>query len=217
MTSRIVTLLLLVGLAFSALALVPQLRAWRLPGDHSTYEPQQPIAYSHRLHAGELSIPCQYCHSGAETSRHAGIPAASVCMNCHAYITAPRSAVRAEEELAKKEKRKSRRVVSAELAKLYDAVGAGPDMKPDPNRATKAIQWVRIHHVPDFVAFDHRPHVAGGVACQTCHGPVETMERVRQVETLSMGWCLQCHRQSNGVVVNGRPLQGTTDCAACHI
>ena len=216
MSSRIVTLLLLVGVSFSALALVPQLRSWRLPGDHSTFEPPQPIAFSHRLHAGELSTPCLYCHSGAEKSRHAGIPAASVCMNCHSYITAPRSAVRAEEALAKKEKRKPRRVVSAELAKLYDAIGAGPDMKRDAGRATHPIAWARIHRVPDFVAFDHRPHIAGGVACQTCHGPVETMERVRQVETLSMGWCLQCHRQSNGVVVNGRPLQGTTDCAACH-
>ena len=105
MNNRITTLILIVALAFGLFALVPKLAGVRLPGNQQGYEPRQPIAYSHRLHAGELGIDCQYCHSGAKRSRHAGIPAASVCMNCHRFVTAPRSAVRAEELLAEEEGR----------------------------------------------------------------------------------------------------------------
>lgn len=216
MRSRIVTLVLAVAVLFSALALLPRLFALRLPGNHRGYEPLQPVAFSHRLHAGELQTACLYCHSGAERSRAAGIPAASVCMNCHRFVTAPRSAVRAEEKLAEKEKRKPRRVVSAEIAKIYDALGLAPDMKRDPRRATHTLAWERVHKVPEFVAFDHRPHVAAGVACQSCHGPVETMERIRQVESLSMGWCVQCHRNPTAVVKAGGPRVAATDCAVCH-
>jgi hypothetical protein len=213
---RIVTLVLLVGMTFAALALVPRLAALRLPGNHAGYQPAQPIAYSHRLHAGELQIPCAYCHSGAQRSRTAGIPAASTCMNCHRFVTAPRSAVRAEELAAKAEGRKPGRVVSAEIQKIYDALGLGPDLKPDPGREPRPIEWQRVHKVPDFAVFDHRPHVAAGVACQKCHGPVETMEVMRQVETLSMGWCVACHRNPTAVVAAGGPRVASTDCAACH-
>lgn len=217
MNSRIVTLFLAVGLVFSAIALVPKLLALRLPGNNAGYEPVQPIAYSHRLHAGELAIPCEYCHSGARRSRHAGIPAASTCMNCHRYITATRSAARAEEQLAKKEHRKPRKIVSPELQKLYTALALDTNLRPSPGRAMQPIAWTRIHQVPDFAYFDHRPHVAAGLTCQQCHGPVDTMERVRQVPTLSMGWCLNCHRGNDGTVVNGKPVKATTDCSACHV
>lgn len=216
MYRRLATLLLSVALGFALLTLAPDLAGLRLPGNHQGFEPVQPIAYSHRLHAGELAIPCVYCHSGTERSRSAGIPAASTCMNCHRFVTAARSAVRAEEKLAEKEKRKPRRVVSAELAKLYEALGLGDDLRPDPRRARRPIEWIRVHKLPDFVAFDHRPHVASGVACQTCHGPVETMERMRQVESLSMGWCVSCHRTRVADPAAGRLVVGSIDCARCH-
>ena len=206
MNQRILTILLGVGVVFSALALVPRLLATRLPGDHRGYEPAQPIEYSHRLHAGELLIPCQYCHSGAQRSRHAGIPAASTCMNCHRFVKAKRATVRAEEELAKKEGRKPRLVVAEEIRKLEEAV-----------KTKTPIRWKRIHQVPDFVYFDHRPHVTAGVECQKCHGPIETMERVRQVESLNMGWCVNCHRGRDGTLLAGLPVKASSDCSTCHM
>jgi len=214
---RIVRLVLVVALGFASAALVPRLTGLRLPGNQQGYEPAQPIAYSHRLHAGELQIPCLYCHSGALRSRNAGIPAASVCMNCHRLVTAARATTRAEEKQAEAEHRKPRRVVAPELQKLYDALGLGPDLKPDPQRTARPIAWVRIHQLPAFAEFDHRPHVAAGVACQKCHGPIETMERVRQFETLSMGWCVNCHRA--GVPAPDQPggvKVASTDCSVCH-
>lgn len=197
MKSRVTAIVLSVGLLFSALLLASRLAGFRLPGNHQGYEPVQPVAYSHRLHAGELQIDCLYCHSGAETSKHAGIPAANVCMNCHKTVTATLGAVRAEDALATKEKRTPRQIVSPELQKLFDSVRAG-----------KPMSWTKVHNLPDYVYFDHRAHVGAGVTCQTCHGPVETMERVRQANTLGMGWCVDCHRQKN--------VARLLDCATCH-
>ncbi|MFA6954949.1 MAG: cytochrome c3 family protein [Thermoanaerobaculia bacterium] len=216
MNSRVVTLALVVLGLLSLIALVPAVRAVRFPGNHQGYEPSQPIAYSHRLHAGELAIPCEYCHYAADRSRHAGIPSATKCMNCHRFVSAARSKVRAEEELAKSEGREPRRVVSPEIQKLYDALALGPDMKQIPGKPTKPIEWARIHKVPDFVYFDHRAHVKRGVTCQKCHGPVETMERMRQQETLLMGWCVNCHRGVGGALVSGQIAKGSTDCSVCH-
>ena len=216
MNRRILNIALIVSLLGLTLALIPKVLALRVPGNHQGFEPVQPIAYSHRLHAGELQIPCLYCHSGAEKSRHAGIPSASTCMNCHQFISAPRTEVRAEEELAKKEGREPVRVVSDELRKLYDALALNDELKRDPNRLQTPIQWVRIHKVPDFVAFDHRPHVNAGLECQKCHGTIESMERVRQFETLEMGWCLDCHRGHDGTLIEGQPVDASSDCAACH-
>jgi hypothetical protein len=216
MNSRVTTIVLLVAVAFSALALSPKMGALRLPGNQQGYEPAQPIDFSHRLHAGELQISCLYCHSAAEKSRYAGIPAASVCMNCHRFVTAPLGAVRAEDELAKQEKRPPRKIVSPELAKLYAALGLGEDMKPSATREARPIEWVRIHNLPDFAHFDHRAHVTAGVTCQTCHGPVETMERVRQVPDLSMGWCVNCHRAANQTGIAGKAVQASIDCSVCH-
>lgn len=216
MGSRIATVLLLVGIALAGLVLVPKIGGLHLPGNHQGFEPQQPIQYSHRLHAGELSIDCSYCHSGAERSRHAGIPAASVCMNCHRFVTAARSTVRAEELLAEKEGRQPRRVIAPELAKLYNALGLGEDLEPDPDQPQQPIEWIRIHQIPDFAFFDHRSHVVAGVACQSCHGPIETMERVRQVESLSMGWCIDCHRDPSAAGLGTRARPASTDCVVCH-
>jgi hypothetical protein len=217
MKSRLATIVLGVALVFSAIALVPRVAALRLPGDHRGFEPVQPIAFSHRLHAGELNINCFYCHSGAERSRYAGIPAASTCMNCHRFVTARRADVRAEEELAEKEGRKPRPVVSAEIQKLYTALALDEKFVRIAHGPQQPIQWARIHQVPDFVYFDHRPHVAAGLECQKCHGPVETMERMRQQGSLSMGWCVNCHRGRDGTLIKGEPVKASTDCSVCHI
>jgi hypothetical protein len=205
----LLTLVLTVSLVSLAAAL-------RLPGDNSGYEPVQPIAYSHRLHAGDLKIPCLYCHSSAERGRYAGIPAASVCMNCHRQITATRSAREQETKLAESEKRGARRLVSPELQKLYDALALDGRLVAAKGKVPTPISWVRVHALPDFVRFDHSPHVTAAVACQTCHGPIETMERVRQFSSLSMGWCVNCHRQANEQGINGKPVHAATDCTTCH-
>jgi hypothetical protein len=215
MGDRVLTLVLAIGCFFSIALLGLRVGAVRLPGNHQGYEPMQPIAYSHRLHAGELRIACQYCHSNTERSRHAGIPAAGVCMNCHSMVTAPAGAVRAEEETALKEGRKPGRLISPEIDKLYAALGLGGDGKLDPARRATPIAWTRIHKLPDFVYFDHRAHVKT-VSCQTCHGPLETMERARQFADLSMGWCVNCHREANKSGIDGRRVNASIDCVTCH-
>jgi hypothetical protein len=216
MTSRIVTIVLLTALAFSGLALAPKIGALRLPGNQQGYEPAQPIAFSHRLHAGEMQIPCLYCHSAAERSRHAGVPAASTCMNCHQFVTAPLGALRAEDEQAKREGRRPQAVVSPELRKLYAALALDARLQPDAGQEPNPIAWIKVHSLPDYVYFDHRAHVGAGVACQQCHGAVETMERVRQDASLTMGSCVNCHREANRLGIGGRPVRASTDCATCH-
>jgi hypothetical protein len=195
----------------------------RLPGDHSGYAPEQPIAFSHRLHAGELQMNCQACHYGAERSRHAGIPPAEQCMFCHKHVTAAFDAVLEEREAAEAAGREPRTIVSAELQKLYDALALGDDLMPDPAGTPRPIEWVRVHDLPDYVYFDHRVHVARGLACETCHGPVPSMERVRQDSTLAMGWCMDCHRTSPrqgpdaaGVAAAAGGPHVSIDCARCH-
>lgn len=233
--SPITTVLLIVGLGFALLTAAPNLATVHLPGNQVGYEPVQPIAFSHRLHAGELQVQCLYCHSGAERSRHAGIPAASTCMNCHRFVMATRGAVRAEDELAQQENRSPRRIISPEIQKIYAALALDANMQRDSSKPLQSIVWTRVYTLPDFVYFDHRPHVNAGVACQTCHGPVETMERVRQVGELSMGWCVNCHRgvDANGLDGKGnftsapapaanslkpapRRVYASTDCSTCH-
>ena len=216
MGSRLLTLILAVAGVFAAATLAPRLSALRLAGEQRGYEPVQPIDFSHRLHASELEIDCFYCHAGAERSRHAGIPAASVCMNCHRFVTAALGAVRAEDELAQQAKRQPRRIVAPGIGRLYTVLGLDEGGQRDPQRDTEPIAWTKVHNLPDYVYFDHRPHVAAGVSCGSCHGPVERMERVRQVESLTMGWCVHCHRRVNREGVNGRRVSASTDCSACH-
>lgn len=208
----LVGLLLVVGLVVVVQGATPP-----LPGDQRGYEPDQPILYSHQLHAGELQIPCLYCHFAAERGPRAGIPPDQVCMNCHTFVSAPLSDVRAEDEAAKKEARPVRRVVSPEIRKLYDALALDEKAQPVPGAARSPLAWVRVHDLPDFVFFDHRSHVTAGIACETCHGPVQGMHRMRQQESLSMGWCVNCHRQMNATgLPDGRPAAASTDCTACH-
>ncbi len=213
---RNVTAVLLIGAVFSVATLAARLGAFHLPGNNQGYSPEQPIAFSHRLHAGELLIDCRYCHYGAETSRHAGIPASSVCMNCHTFVTDTLGSLRAEDERAKEEERKPNRMVSSELQKLYGALALDDEMKPTPDGVPAPIEWIQVHNLPDFVYFNHSAHVTANVACERCHGAVETMERVSQVEDLSMGWCVNCHRDVNRVGLAGRSVNASLDCGACH-
>ncbi|MCZ2152694.1 MAG: cytochrome c3 family protein [Bryobacterales bacterium] len=216
MKQRMISLLLGVGILVSILLLGGRMANLRFPANQQGYEPVQPIAYSHRLHAGELQIDCQYCHVGASSSRHAGIPSGSICMNCHSQVRAPFGVVRQEDEAATEEKRPRREITSPELAKLYTGLGLDPSKELKGQPITKTIAWTRVHHLPDYVYFDHRAHVNAGVTCQTCHGPVETMERMRQHSTLLMGWCVNCHRDANKNGINGKPVNASVDCSVCH-
>jgi hypothetical protein len=153
------------------------------------YEPIQPIHYSHRIHAGDNGIDCKYCHSSARVSKHSGIPSLNVCMNCHKsiYEVAPSTAT---EEYSKE-------FYDAEIQKLYNAVG-WDDVEQKYTGKTKPVKWIRIHNLPDFAYFNHSQHVTvAGVECQTCHGPVEEMEIMYQHSPLTMGWCINCHRETN--------------------
>jgi hypothetical protein len=216
MQQRMVTIILLIGLSLGLAVLVSGSGSWRLPDNQQGYTPEQPIAFSHRLHAGELGMDCRFCHWSADKSRHAGIPSTDVCMKCHKFIMASNSAMKQEMDLADKEKRQPQRVVSAELRKLFNAAGLDESLKLDTENEPDALEWVRVHNLPDYVYFDHRSHVAAGVSCQKCHGPVESMEQVRQHSTLSMGWCVNCHRESNANGVNGNHVHASLDCTTCH-
>jgi hypothetical protein len=155
------------------------------------YAPVQPIHYSHRIHAGSNEIDCNYCHSSARKSKHSGIPSLNVCMNCHKSIGAVADEVQAEglSEFGVD--------YNKEIQKLYKAVGWDEDNQAYTGK-TEPVKWVRIHNLPDFVYFNHSQHVVvGGIACQKCHGPVEEMEIMYQYSPLTMGWCINCHRETN--------------------
>jgi hypothetical protein len=141
------------------------------------YAPEQPIPYSHAMHAGELGIDCRYCHGPVENGAAATLPPTQTCMNCHHAI------------LPESEK----------LAPLRQSYATG-----------MPIHWVRVHDLPDFAYFDHSAHVRRGVGCVSCHGRVDEMVVVRQVNTLSMGWCLDCHRHPEAAL---RPKDKITDMA----
>lgn len=141
--------------------------------DDVGYKPTQPIPYSHKLHAGDLKIPCQYCHAAARRSTAAGIPPLNTCMGCHKVVRTDRDPIKTITEHFK---------------------------------ANKPMEWVKVHDLPDFVKFSHKPHVLAGLECQTCHGQVQDMEVIEQVAPLQMGWCIGCHKDK------GAP----TTCNTCH-
>lgn len=198
-------------------------------GRQQNYEPEQPINFSHAIHAGKHKIDCQYCHDSARRSKHSSIPGTNTCMNCHAAV-----------KQGEHEKPMDKGASSAEILKIYAASGFNPengkyfdmdsvtmkdvrksfsnwlskvyvDAGVDEKRAAstvkaqvdkamgmafKPVEWVRIHNMPDHVYFNHQQHVvAGGLQCQTCHGPVEQMTVLKQYSPLSMGWCINCHRE----------------------
>ena len=185
----VTTILLLLASAYFVYGYFMQI------GVDQGYEPVQPIHYSHRIHAGDNAIDCKYCHSSARVSKHSGIPSLNVCMNCHKSIGEV-----SEETLA--EGRKYGVDYNAEIEKLYVATGWNPDEQKYTGEA-QPVKWIRIHNLPDFAYFNHSQHVTvGGIECQTCHGPVETMEIMSQFAPLTMGWCITCHRETDVKVEN---------------
>jgi cytochrome c2 len=154
------------------------------------YMPIQPIHYSHKIHSGDNQIECKYCHSSARVSKHSGIPSLNVCMNCHMNI----AEYNGEEDL---EKGYTKEFYTNEIKKLYKAVGWNEETQSYTGE-TQPVEWVRIHNLPDFVYFNHAQHVSvAGIDCQKCHGPVEEMEILYQHSSLTMGWCIDCHRESD--------------------
>lgn len=157
-------------------------------GTNQGYMPVQPIHYSHKIHAGDNQIDCNYCHSSARVSKHSGIPSLNVCMNCHKTIYEYNGETTEEYTKA---------FYDAEIQKLYKAVG-WDDEAQEYTGVTYPVKWVRIHNLPDFAYFNHSQHVSvAGIECQTCHGPVEEMEILYQHSPLTMGWCINCHRETN--------------------
>ena len=149
------------------------LNSWWHLGDNRGYSPEQPIPFSHKLHAGDNKIPCMYCHSNADKSRHATVPSMNVCMNCH-------KVVKTDSPLIQK------------LTELY--------------KNNQTFEWTKVHDLPDFVFFNHKRHILKGIACQECHGPVQTMDRIEQGLKLEMGFCISCHRKN----------KVSTNCDTCH-
>lgn len=158
-------------------------------GRQQNYEPEQPIFYSHKVHAGINQINCLYCHGGAQDSKHANIPSVNVCMNCHMAINEY-----AGEKLYTAEGKEVNG--TEEIKKLYSYAGFEPGKPWDATKA-KPIEWTKIHNLSDHVYFNHSQHVSvGKVQCQTCHGEITKMDEVKQFAELSMGWCINCHRET---------------------
>lgn len=139
------------------------------------YKPKQPVAFSHKRHAGDLGMDCRHCHVSVEKSAVASIPPTEVCMNCHTRVKAD----------------------SPALLPVRESYATG-----------QPILWVRVHRVADFAYFNHKAHVTAGVSCVSCHGRVDQMDEVRQVQPLSMAWCLECHRKPEAHV---RPREFVTN------
>ncbi|MDP4263210.1 MAG: c-type cytochrome [Bacteroidota bacterium] len=156
------------------------------------YQPKQPIYYSHRVHAGINQINCLYCHGNAWDSKTAAIPSVNVCMNCHKNISEYTKGPKLYDENGDPIDG------TAQIQKLYEYASFDPKRPSswDPSKA-KPIEWERIHSLPDHVYFNHSQHIrAGKVQCQTCHGEITAMDEVKQFSELSMGWCINCHRQT---------------------
>lgn len=171
------------------------------------YAPEQPVQYSHRLHAGQLGLDCQYCHTNVKDAAHSNVPATQTCMNCHSQI----------------------RTESVKLLPVRESFATG-----------ESIEWIKVHKLPDYARFSHAVHTNNGVGCESCHGRIDQMEVVFQVEPLSMSWCLECHRnpeqflrpnsevttmgytypddfvQQNLQRIEAEGIQPPTNCSACH-
>lgn len=141
------------------------------------YQPEQPVPFSHKLHAGDLGMDCRYCHSTVERAAMASVPSPGTCMNCHAVIKSD----------------------SPVLKPIREAAAGGP-----------AVEWTRVHMLPDYAFFNHSVHVAAGVGCASCHGRIDQMPVVTQEQPLSMSWCLDCHRDP---APNLRPASEITNMA----
>lgn len=144
-------------------------------GYNINYQPSQPIAFSHKLHAGKYKIDCRYCHSNVDKSRQATVPSLNICMNCHLSVKAGSPLIR-------------------KLSTHYIN--------------NKPVEWQKVHLLPDYVRFNHSKHIKAGKQCQECHGQVQNMTEVFQKQSLSMGWCVDCHRKKEN--------QAPTSCVTCH-
>lgn len=191
---------------------------WNI-GITTGYQPAQPISFSHKIHAGDNAINCQYCHSGAGKGKSAGIPTANVCMNCHKAI------------------KNGTLTGTTEISKIYAALDYNPETGVY-GKNQKPIIWTRVHNLPDFAYFNHSQHVkVGGIDCAACHGKMDTVTVANQASPLTMGWCIDCHRRTpvkmegNGYYKDwhkkftekhGKDFQptvaniGGTECARCH-
>lgn len=179
-------------------------------GRQQNYAPDQPVKFSHKVHVGENGLDCKYCHTTVEHGKSAGIPATNLCMNCHIII------------------REGANSGKFEIAKIVDAVEKG-----------KPLEWIRIHNLPEHVFFSHAVHVGSGkIDCAQCHGDVKEMGIMKQQNDLSMGWCINCHRQTQVNFVENKYYEhytklhddlkaglidtitaekiGANDCARCH-
>ena len=172
-------------------------------GIQQNYQPTQPIAFSHKIHAGQYEIDCNYCHTGVRNAKSANIPSVNICMNCHNAIETDKP----------------------EIQKIFTAY-----------EENTPIEWIRVHNLPDLSYFNHSQHVEiGGLECETCHGPIKEMDVVYQYSELTMGWCINCHRESEInskgneyydklVALHGKnsknPLKvqdvGGLECSKCH-
>ena len=189
------------GGAFTTLVSWRYLSPWHI---EVGYQPEQPVFYSHKLHAGVMGMDCRYCHQHVERGPHATVPTTETCMNCHGKV----------------------KTGSVEIQKIAEA-----------HAADKPIEWVKVHMLPDYAYFNHSAHVNAGVGCASCHGRVDQMEVVRQTQPLSMGWCLDCHREPENhlrprdkvtdmdfvpdpeagkKIKKDRQLSPPTHCSACH-
>ena len=157
-----VPLLLGVGAVVFALFATFGIWYWFSPSfTDAGYRPEQPVPFSHKLHAGDLQVSCFYCHGNVERAAVASVPPVQLCMNCHTLVARDK-----------------------------------PSLDPVRSSAStgQPLMWVRVHKIPDYAYFPHAPHLRAGVGCSSCHGNVKAMERIQQMEPLSMSWCLDCHR-----------------------
>ena len=174
------------GAAFGMFILWPSHR-------EAGYMPEQPIPYSHKLHAGDLKIECRYCHTNADKGPNATVPPLSTCMKCH-------------EQVQTKDEKGN---LKPGLAILLDNW-----------KKREPVKWNKVSTLADFVYFDHSRHVNSDIKCQECHGPVETFEHMFRHKGLKMSWCLNCHRRD--VVKKDEQGQPVTAqrapifCSTCH-
>jgi len=174
----VITIFILGGLLSSGWYALKAIGVYADPQTKQAYHPTQPIAFNHKLHAGDNAIDCQYCHSTVEKSKTASIPSVNICMNCHKGIS------------------QGPTTGTAEIAKIYEAAGFDPD-KGAYTKPEKPIEWVKVHNLPDFVFFSHQQHVkVGKQECATCHGDLKTMTTAQQVQPLTMAWCIDCHKKT---------------------
>lgn len=181
-------------------------------GVYKGYKPEQPIYFSHKIHAGENKIDCQLCHSSAKYGKVSEVPSMNVCMNCHKMIS--------EYKGKYIEPGKDKAFYDGEIQKIYSAVGWDPASQQYTGK-TQPVEWTRIHNMPDFVYFNHAQHVVAGenaiitsfnkknpeakidVVCKACHGQIDTMNVVQMANDFTMGWCIECHRTTEVDMTNG--------------